>query len=37
MGSCSDWITQNELAFRLNFISNEIKEKLIDEAVQIFG
>lgn len=36
MGSCNEIITQLELSHRLLFISGEQKEKLIDEATQIY-
>jgi len=36
MGSCNELITQLELSNRLGFISVEQKDKLIDEATQIY-
>jgi four helix bundle protein len=36
MGSCNEVITQLELSYRLGFISVEKKDKLVDEATQIY-
>ncbi len=36
MGSCNEIITQLELSSRLEFISCEQKDELIDEATQIY-
>ena len=36
MGSCNGLITQLELSKRLQFISSEEKDKLVDEATQIY-
>ncbi len=36
MGSCNELITQIELSNKLKFISEEQKNKLIDEATQIY-
>ena len=36
MGSCNELITQLELSYRLNFISLQQKDKMIDEATQIY-
>lgn len=36
MGSCNEVITQIELSFRLKFISEDQRDKLIDEAFQIY-
>lgn len=36
MGSCNEAITQLELSFKLKFISEEKRERFIDEANQIY-
>ena len=36
MGSCNEAITQLELAFRLNFITEAQRNKTVDEAYQIY-
>ena len=36
MGSINEAQTQIELAYRVNYLSNEIYESLIDEALQIY-
>ena len=36
MGSCNELITQLELSYRLGFIPEPKKDKLIDEATQIY-
>ena len=36
MGSCNEAQTQIELGFRFGYISKEIYEKLVDEALQIY-
>jgi four helix bundle protein len=36
MGSCNELITQIELAFRLKFVLVELRDKLTEEATQIY-
>lgn len=36
MGSCNEVMTQTELAFRLNFITQEQHQTIFNEALQIY-